>query len=180
MGKLRNLRAFLAFHERLIPAPMSQALYRCVTCPTVTAFAPDRQDFFFHALPCMVKHSADDVASLVLSTYASLSFKPPSGQFTILAGFALTDGEAFKVISLGTGSKCLPAARLPKTGEALHDSHAEVLARRGAIRWFLDEIGRCCIAQGPMSQWILQSANGKFSLRDNVQLNMYISTVPCQ
>ncbi|TBU32012.1 adenosine deaminase/editase [Dichomitus squalens] len=127
----------------------------------------------------MVVVSADDVASLVLSTYAGSKFKPPDGQFTVLAGFVLTDDEASKIISLGTGSKCLPTARLPKIGDSLHDSHAEVLARRGAIRWFLEEIGRCCATPETASQWILKGADGKFALRDKVKLNMYISTVPC-
>ncbi|KAI0751461.1 hypothetical protein C8Q80DRAFT_1099847 [Daedaleopsis nitida] len=111
-----------------------------------------------------------------------LNFRPPDGQFTILAGFVLRgDGDTLQVISLGTGSKCLPASRLPKCGDALHDSHAEVLARRGAIRWFLEEIARICAtpALACASPWISRGADGKFALRDGVTLVMYISTIPC-
>ncbi|CUA76839.1 tRNA-specific adenosine deaminase 1 [Rhizoctonia solani] len=57
-------------------------------------------------------------------------------QFTVLAGVVLYDraSERLECVSLGTGAKCLPSAKLPKSGEALHDSHAEVLARRAAVR----------------------------------------------
>ncbi|KAI0676970.1 hypothetical protein C8Q78DRAFT_960313 [Trametes maxima] len=106
---------------------------------------------------------------------------PPDGQFTILAGFILRTSKESKVISLGTGSKCLPAARLPKSGDALHDSHAEVLARRGAIRWFLEEIARSRSGNTPTyaSPWLERDVRGKFIVRSDVKLDMYISTVPC-
>ncbi|KAM5534870.1 hypothetical protein V8D89_011425 [Ganoderma adspersum] len=132
----------------------------------------------------MVNRPADDVASLVLSTYVGLKFKPPDGQFTILAAFVFSDAESIKVISLGTGSKCLPAARLPQNGDGLHDSHSEVLARRGAIRWLLEEIKRSCDSAQPSiprfrSQWISRSQDGKYALNTGVKLDMYISTMPC-
>lgn len=128
----------------------------------------------------MVNCPADDVASLVLSTYARSKFKPPDGQFSVLAGFVLSAGEAIKVISLGTGSKCLPATRLPQNGDALHDSHAEVLARRGVIRWLLEEISRSCEAQPSTSRWISRGQDGKYALNTDVKLDIYISTVPCR
>lgn len=129
----------------------------------------------------MVDDSPDHVASLVLATYSKLNFKPPSGQFTILAAFVLRTAEQLKVVSLGTGSKCLPAERLPKAGDALHDSHAEVLARRGAIRWFLEEIARGCSEDLDYSSpWLVRGADGRFMLREAVRLDMYISTVPCR
>ena len=132
------------------------------------------------ALPCMVEDSPDTIAALVLSKYAEQKFKPPDGQFTILAGFVLRSAESLKVISLGTGSKCLPASRLPHNGDALHDSHAEVLARRGAIRWFLEEIARSCSTSAATSTWIRRREDGKFALREGTTLIMYISTVPCE
>lgn len=128
----------------------------------------------------MVDDSPDHVASLVLATYSKLNFKPPSGQFTILAAFVLLTAKQPKVVSLGTGSKCLPAERLPKAGDALHDSHAEVLARRGLIRWLLEEIARVCSEDSDYaSPWLVRGADGRFMLCEAVQLDMYISTVPC-
>lgn len=130
----------------------------------------------------------------ILQIYSSIPFSPPSSQYTIAASFFLTHSSLSdcKVISIATGTKCLPTARLPSRGEAVHDSHAEVLARRGAIRWFLEEIGRCHhgmsnatnshvnMNKSYQSAWICQSSkNSQYELRDGVQIHLYVSTVPC-
>ena len=129
----------------------------------------------------MVRSSADDVAALVTSVYGGLKFQPPAGQFTILAGFVLHNAKTAKVISLGSGSKCLPKTRLTKNGDALHDSHAEVLARRGLVRWLLEETGRICTIPDTTSEWIYQAPfqKGKFMLQPGVALTLYVSTLPC-
>ena len=136
----------------------------------------------------------------ILKQFASFSYKPQHSQWTILASFFLTrppqlqqesihDQDAsnsetktlIKVISLSTGTKCLPAARLSPRGEAVHDSHAEVLARRSALRWFLEEILRVRSSVGSFSSdWIVEGQDGKYRLRDNVKLNLYVSTLPCK
>lgn len=122
----------------------------------------------------------DDLATAVNAVYTSLRFRPPAGQYTILAGFILVSPERHQVISLATGSKCLPANRLSGHGEAVNDSHAEVLARRGALVWFLDEVCRMRgRAPGETSPWIEQHPSGKYRLRDTVRVRMYISTIPC-
>lgn len=124
----------------------------------------------------------DELVSFVLSQYATIGFKPPLKQFTILAAFVLsmTSGQR-KVISLGTGSKCLPAMRLQAGGDLVHDCHAEVLARRGAVRFFVEEVRRCV---GPDdsegSLWITRKGCGKFVVRDEVRLHLYVSTLPCE
>ncbi|KAI0921433.1 hypothetical protein AcW1_004588 [Taiwanofungus camphoratus] len=118
----------------------------------------------------------DALASAVLNLYSSLGFKPPVGQYTVLAAFVLYQPNCFKVISLGTGSKCLPTIRFSKEGDALHDSHAEILARRGAIRWLLEEVQRATCSG---SVWLHQSTDEKFKLNDGVQVYMYVSTAPC-
>ncbi|EMD40465.1 hypothetical protein CERSUDRAFT_91192 [Gelatoporia subvermispora B] len=126
--------------------------------------------------------SADEIAAEVLRAYSSLPFRPPPGQFTILASFVLSRGPGeHKVISLGTGSKCLPTSRLPKEGNGLHDCHAEVLSRRGAVRWLLEEVQRAYSDDTYVSPWIGKTLHrfGKYGLREDVKLSMYISTVPC-
>jgi tRNA-specific adenosine deaminase 1 len=123
-------------------------------------------------------NTIDSEIAAILDSFSATSFNPPASQYTVAAAFFLT--HPFKVISLATGTKCLPTIRLPSTGEALHDSHAEVLARRGAIRWFLDEITRCGSTTNPYSSsWIHALKNGRYALRDGVQIHLYISTVPC-
>lgn len=121
----------------------------------------------------------DEIVALIHSHYASLNFKPPPNQSTILAGFALSNANgATKVISLGSGSKCLPASKLGHGGDLVHDSHAEVLARRGAVRFLMEEVHRAADTNRG-SRW-LEWSEGKYRLRDGVKVHLYVSTPPCK
>ncbi|KAJ6627451.1 adenosine deaminase/editase [Mycena sp. CBHHK59/15] len=118
----------------------------------------------------------------IVAVYHSLRFQPPAQQYTILASLVLAETHGqYKILSVATGTKCLPTNKLPSGGESVHDSHAEVLARRGAMRWFLEEVGRCCgSANTPFqSDWIFLGTNGRYTLKDGAQLVLFISTVPC-
>lgn len=131
----------------------------------------------------MVHPSPDDIANAVLKLYSSLNFRPPANQFTVLAAFVLSsqsDTQPLKVVSLGTGSKCLPAIRLQNGGDALHDSHAEVIARRGAVRWLLEEVERVLQSSCGGLSWLERVSDGRFKLLDGVKLHLYVSTVPCK
>ncbi|KAJ3750282.1 hypothetical protein DFH05DRAFT_1553497 [Lentinula detonsa] len=115
--------------------------------------------------------------SSIHALYFKLKVFPQPSQYTVLAAFYLTSNTRpdCNIISLGTGTKCLPECRLPSQGEAIHDSHAEILARRGAIRWLLEEILR---ERDQGSQWI-ECHEYMYRFREGIELNMYISTVPC-
>lgn len=126
----------------------------------------------------------DEIVTIIHELYDSIKFTPPPGQFTILASFYLFSTSSLprmKIISMATGMKCLPTARLPMVGEALYDSHAEVLSRRGALRWFLEEIQRMKDG-GVVSDWLQQTVNesGGYKLKEGVEIGMYVSTVPCE
>ncbi|KAF9535065.1 hypothetical protein CPB83DRAFT_843412 [Crepidotus variabilis] len=123
----------------------------------------------------------------IQNIYQELGYKPQAEGWTILASFFLsrqpnidagTSGEV-KVISLATGTKCLKASRNIQGGELIHDSHAEVLARRSALRWFFEEIQRVQSGKEFKSAWIDESEDQKFKLHEDVELNLYVSTVPC-
>ncbi|KAA1466043.1 adenosine deaminase/editase [Dentipellis sp. KUC8613] len=126
----------------------------------------------------------DAIVSASHALYDTLSFSPQPGKFTIIASLTLISRSPgkpkAKIISLGTGSKCLPAARLPPRGDALHDCHAEVLARRGFVRWALEEIARDAAEPGS-SEWMARGPGpeGLYSLVDGAELVLYVSTVPC-
>ena len=125
----------------------------------------------------------DTAVLKLLDLYSSFSFTPQHSQYTVLASFFLIRSGSnpdIKVISLGTGTKCLPANRLSPKGEIVNDSHAEVLARRSAVLWFMEEIQRICSVGAYRSPWLDVCPNGRYALRDGVKLNLYISTVPCK
>ncbi|KAG7095280.1 hypothetical protein E1B28_006052 [Marasmius oreades] len=116
----------------------------------------------------------------ILGIYSQFKYSVPLSQWTVLASFFLYDCDtvSIKPITISTGTKCLPSSLLPSQGDALHDSHAEVLARRAAIRWLEEEIGRT--SDGSYSSpWISKTKEGKYSLSKGVQLGLYVSTVPC-
>ncbi|KIJ56582.1 hypothetical protein M422DRAFT_218058 [Sphaerobolus stellatus SS14] len=121
---------------------------------------------------------SDSIARASLALYTSLKFRPANPlQYTILSTFTLVrrDGStAIKPISLGTGVKCLPESRLGTIGDTVHDSHAEILARRGFIRWLLSEL-----CNSSSSEWIEPKSSGRWGLKKDVSLHMYISTLPC-
>ncbi|KAF7980901.1 hypothetical protein HWV62_36089 [Athelia sp. TMB] len=103
----------------------------------------------------------------------------PQGQYTVLAAFVITSlAHGPKTLALATGAKVLPTSRIPDAGDAprLHDSHAEVLARRALVRWLYEEIARDIEGEGSM--WLARE-EGRWGLRDEVQLHLYVSTPPC-
>lgn len=74
---------------------------------------------------------------------------------------------------MGTGLKCLPFSKLCKTGDILHDSHAEVIARRGFMKFLLDQVNN----DQKDSPFYLQDE--KFALKSEYSFHMYISQSPC-
>jgi tRNA-specific adenosine deaminase 1 len=109
---------------------------------------------------------AEAVAQAVLAKYAELpkNGKPSPTEWTILAGLAASrpagGGEEVAVVALATGSKCLGAGKLRPDGRALHDSHAEVLARRSLVHFLqtqlllLSELGEASAANDDcILQW---------------------------
>ena len=139
-----------------------------------------------------------DVASAVLRRYASLgkNGKPQPGEYTLLAGFAVTDGDGPpRVVAIGTGTKCLPAESRCPRGEALADSHAEVIARRALLRFAYDELDRLVTTDGPAgsdpppiferdTSAVASDANATqprapFRLRPGIRLHLYCSQSPC-
>lgn len=142
----------------------------------------------------------DEIVKAIHDIYSSIGFKPPSKQFTVLASFYLTRQisaansfkTSFKLISLATGTKCTPAIRYSPRGELLHDTHAEVLARRGAVRWLMEEIKRMNVVAPTdlyTSDWLTGTESGissdfddypPYRLRPGVSLHMYVSTLPCR
>jgi tRNA-specific adenosine deaminase 1 len=136
----------------------------------------------YAALPAHGKPAVRDNGVREWTVLASMSLtrSGPTGNESVdgsgICGSG-SSGSAAEVylISLGTGVKVLPAARLPPLGDTLHDSHAEVLARRGLRRWLLAEATR--VLGGEASVWVIQDKE-KFALAPGVQVWLYVSALP--
>ncbi|KAG0185278.1 hypothetical protein DFQ28_009618 [Apophysomyces sp. BC1034] len=86
------------------------------------------------------------------------------------------DDYSIQVISLGTGLKCLPYSKLCKTGELVNDSHAEVIARRGFIKYALEQAEKA--GRGDPTDFCM--VEGRLKPRPYDTFHMYISQSPCK
>ncbi|XP_052231262.1 tRNA-specific adenosine deaminase 1-like isoform X2 [Dreissena polymorpha] len=133
----------------------------------------------------MESNLADTISRACLQKYTELpkKGKPMKGkEWTLLAGIAMakTQGNGdteVTVVSLGTGSKCLPASKLSKTGDILNDSHAEVLARRAFLRFLYEELKK---VYGSGESTVLKlCGNNMCCVQDGITFHMYSSLTPC-
>ncbi|KAJ2160620.1 hypothetical protein GGF46_002113 [Coemansia sp. RSA 552] len=130
---------------------------------------------------------ADRIARCVLSRYHQLpkrgkpAAKGAAGkqEWTVLAGFVLEDtsDDTMQCVALGTGLKCQHRKQLRPFGDTVHDSHAEVIARRAFIVYLLDQIHRHRSSDEPPS--VLEECAGKYRLPDSIRVHLYTSQSPC-
>eukprot|EP00057_Strongylocentrotus_purpuratus_P006959 XP_011661433.1 PREDICTED: tRNA-specific adenosine deaminase 1-like [Strongylocentrotus purpuratus] len=110
--------------------------------------------------------------------------KPENGrEWTLLAAVLqsnLCGSESeLKVVSMATGSKCLGASKMSKTGDVLNDSHAEVLARRGFLRYLYHQL-RCAMTGSHENSIFYQPGeDGKCKLKEGVRFHFFTSQTPC-
>jgi tRNA-specific adenosine deaminase 1 len=137
--------------------------------------------------------SADDIAACCLSQYSHLpakSTKPGirsdgKHEWTIVAGVVMEANGTCFCLSLCTGVKTLPYCAISPHGDLVHDSHAEVLARRGARTWLLKRLISEVKAQDGsesidgMQRIFLLERDERWSIKADVKLHLYCSTFPC-
>ena len=126
---------------------------------------------------------ADSLAAQVQQTYSQLAKDLVIAQpgRKVVAGFVMTTptGNTPTVVSIGTGTRCVEGDKLSLEGVVVHDSHAEVVARRSLLRFFYRQLqsyfsGRSDTIFVPSS-----SEEGKLTVHDGVEFHLYISTAPC-
>uniref|UniRef100_T1IZ90 tRNA-specific adenosine deaminase 1 n=1 Tax=Strigamia maritima TaxID=126957 RepID=T1IZ90_STRMM len=126
------------------------------------------------------------VGKLCFSYYDKLvkTGKPQKGkEWTHFAAILVTkqkdDGDQdLEIVSMATGTKCVGISGRNMNGYVLHDSHAEVLARRAFLRYLYFEI--CQAARYDSSDVLNYSRlTGTCSLKPNVNFHMFVSHTPC-
>ncbi|KAF8058116.1 KLP1 [Scenedesmus sp. PABB004] len=156
------------------------------------------------------------LAAAVAGRFASLpkAGKCQAHEHTVLAGIAAfvvePEGAApvepaepprLHVVALGSGTKCLGASKRSRHGDVLHDSHAEVVARRALVAWAHGQLalaaahhrrqreqgqeqeqeqgggGRQPAGCGAAFAWCPEAR--AFRLRPGVRFAMYVSQPPC-
>ncbi|NWV45802.1 DSRAD deaminase, partial [Daphoenositta chrysoptera] len=85
------------------------------------------------------------------------------------------------VVSLGTGNRCVKGEELSLKGETVNDCHAEIISRRGFVRFLYSELMKYD-PSNPSSaeESIFEQAGGKkLKIKSSVTFHLYISTAPC-
>lgn len=131
--------------------------------------------------------TADEIAKLCYERFNALPRrgKPESGrEWTPLAAVlkvtrcANSDTVEKEVVSLGTGTKCIGQTPMNRHGDLLNDSHAEVIARRGCIRYLIQELHRA-VSGGDSSVFCQADERGKWKLQPGVSFLFFTSHTPC-
>nr|DBA13881.1 TPA: hypothetical protein GDO54_004907 [Pyxicephalus adspersus] len=81
------------------------------------------------------------------------------------------------VVSIGTGNRCVKGEELSLRGETVNDCHAEIIARRGFIRFLYDQLMK--YNPDTPENNIFEESEELLRIRPSVTFHLYISTAPC-
>ncbi|NXJ34212.1 DSRAD deaminase, partial [Ciconia maguari] len=85
------------------------------------------------------------------------------------------------VVSIGTGNRCVKGEELSLKGETVNDCHAEIISRRGFVRFLYSELMKYDPSNASSAEEsIFEPAGGKrLKIKSNVTFHLYVSTAPC-
>ncbi|NWX09422.1 DSRAD deaminase, partial [Caloenas nicobarica] len=85
------------------------------------------------------------------------------------------------VVSIGTGNRCVKGEELSLKGETVNDCHAEIISRRGFMRFLYSELLKYNPSDpSSAEQSIFAPAEGdRLKIKSGVTFHLYISTAPC-
>uniref|UniRef100_A0A8B9GH89 Adenosine deaminase RNA specific n=1 Tax=Amazona collaria TaxID=241587 RepID=A0A8B9GH89_9PSIT len=85
------------------------------------------------------------------------------------------------VVSIGTGNRCVKGEELSLKGETVNDCHAEIISRRGFVRFLYSELMKYNPSDpSSAEESIFEPAGGKrLKVKRSVTFHLYISTAPC-
>uniref|UniRef100_A0ABB5UQ99 Double-stranded RNA-specific adenosine deaminase n=1 Tax=Sus scrofa TaxID=9823 RepID=A0ABB5UQ99_PIG len=136
----------------------------------------------FTELPLTGSTFHDQIAMLSHRCFNALTNSLPSllGRKILAAIIMKKDSEDLGVVvSLGTGNRCVKGDSLSLKGETVNDCHAEIISRRGFIRFLYSELMKYNPHTAKDS--IFEPARGgeKLQIKKTVSFHLYISTAPC-
>jgi len=96
----------------------------------------------------------------------------------VLAKFSgINPNPSLKVISIGTGTKCITGDQIDHKGQTLNDSHGEIIACRGFRQFLFDQL--LLVLQNDSNTILQRLPNGKFALQSDLKVYLYVNTAPC-
>ncbi|NXA95531.1 DSRAD deaminase, partial [Melanocharis versteri] len=85
------------------------------------------------------------------------------------------------VVSIGTGNRCVKGEELSLKGETVNDCHAEIVSRRGFVRFLYSELMKYDPSNPSSAEESIfeQAREKKLKIKSDVTFHLYISTAPC-
>ncbi|NXS98956.1 DSRAD deaminase, partial [Jacana jacana] len=162
--------------------PLSLQLFRFVTCSWALCnpalLSPPQ-------LPVSGSTLHDQMAMLSHRCFNTLTARIQHNLLgrKILAAIIMRKGNTGlgAVVSIGTGNRCVKGEELSLKGETVNDCHAEIISRRGFVRFLYSELMKYD-PSNPSSaeESIFEPAGGKrLRIKSGVTFHLYISTAPC-
>jgi hypothetical protein len=137
---------------------------------------------------------ADEISKIAIEHYKKRCHYDLNFKQTVLAAIILQvptlDGFTLKVLSFGVGTKIIPI-HLSSSKHRVRDCHAEVLARRGFLKYLHIEAFKLLkqrnrtenLSITPVdhlnSVFEIDQISGLFKLRSHYSLHLYTSSAPC-
>ncbi|XP_041048336.1 tRNA-specific adenosine deaminase 1 isoform X3 [Carcharodon carcharias] len=139
--------------------------------------------------------TADEIAGLCYKHYSTklpkTGLPDPRREWTLLAAVVKVEGKlstkpccsierndvALEVVAMGTGSKCIGQIKMSKNGNVVNDSHAEVTARRGFLRYLYYQLKEAFKEKN--SILVAGRHKGKWSLKPGISFVFFMSHTPC-
>ncbi|NXH42637.1 DSRAD deaminase, partial [Dicaeum eximium] len=101
----------------------------------------------------------------------------------ILAAIIMQKGNKGlgEVVSIGTGNRCVKGEELSLKGETVNDCHAEIISRRGFVRFLYSELMKYDPSNPSTAEESIfeQAGEKKLRIKSSVTFHLYISTAPC-
>ena len=86
--------------------------------------------------------------------------------------------DSFEIVALGTGTKCLGQNEISLQGDLVHDSHAEVIAKRALVLYLMDELEKT-FNDKTEDSILVKTETNNVRLHENYELYFYSSFPPC-
>ncbi|KAL4225653.1 hypothetical protein ACF0H5_016342 [Mactra antiquata] len=134
------------------------------------------------AVPSTNMTHFDTIAALTHRGFTALVSQITTESFAgrkVIAGLVMkrSPDDTGVLISLGTGNRCITGQQLSLQGNTVNDSHAEIITRRGFLRFLYKQLMEYDPSKhNPLFE---KSPNGKIQVRSNITFHLYISTAPC-
>ncbi|XP_078687887.1 tRNA-specific adenosine deaminase 1-like [Branchiostoma floridae x Branchiostoma belcheri] len=126
---------------------------------------------------------ADRLAALSFEHYVKRlpkKGKPVEGrEWSLMAAVLKQDKNgSLEVVAMGTGSKCIGRSKMRLEGDVIHDSHAEVIARRAFLRYLYHQLQVAYRGQGS-AVFTAPGADCRCGLKAGVSFHLFTSHTPC-